>query len=504
MAQSKPHGNLSGSITVRIDALIPHFITMNRLRLAAVVCLAVAAPAVAIAQAKAPASGASINIPFEKMVLPNGLTVILSPDHSVPRVNVDVWYHVGSKNEKRGRTGFAHMFEHVMFTGSLNVAYGLHDRYTEGVGGDNNGSTNNDRTNYYENIPPNYLETALWMEADRMGFLLDKLDEAKFNAQRDIVQNERRQGIDNQPYGRTFEILTSQMLPDSHPYSWPVVGYLSELQKATVDDVKEFFRLYYAPNNATIAIVGDIDPVKTKQWVTKYFGDLKKGAPIVRPTVPPTVLASEKRVTFEDRVQVPRLSIAWPTVGENSEDDKVLDIVSAVLSGPRTARLTKELVYDKQFAASVAAQQATSENHGMFIAQITPRPGHTLTEIEATVDSIIERFKREGPTAEEMTKATAGAEFGFVSALENSLAKAEILNKGSVYHGDAGYYKKEYAGIKAVTAADVKRVANKYLTAGRVVVSVVPLGKPEQASKPDQSKKVTVAADGGHYLVEGK
>jgi zinc protease len=480
---------------------------MTSLRLASTGLFAVvlaAAPSVAPAQAKAPAASGSINIPFEKVVLPNGLTVILSPDHSVPRVNVDVWYHVGSKNEKPGRTGFAHMFEHVMFTGSLNVPYGAHDRYTQGVGGDNNGSTSNDRTNYYENVPSNYLETALWMEADRMGFLLDKLDEAKFIAQRDIVQNERRQGIDNQPYGRAFEIVTSQMLPESNPYSWPVVGYLAELQKAGVDDVKEFFRLYYAPNNATIAIVGDFDPAKARQWVTKYFTDLKKGAPITRPKVPPTVLPSEKRVTFEDRVQVPRLYLAWPTVGEDSEDDKVLDIVAAILSGPRTTRLPRVMVYGDQSATSVSAFQSTDENNGGFLVQVTPRPGHTLTELEASVDTIIARFRREGPTAEEMTKATAGVEFGFVSALENSLAKAEVLINGAVFHGDAGYYKKQYAAIKAVTAADVKRVANKYLTGGRVVLSVVPQGKPDQASKPEQSKKVTVAADGGHYIVEGK
>lgn len=482
---------------------------MIRLRFAAVGLLvaalaALAAPALA-AQAKpaARASG-SINIPFEKFTLPNGLTVVMSVDHSVPRVAVDVWYHVGSKNEKPGRTGFAHMFEHVMFTGSLNVPYGLHDRYTEGVGGDNNGSTNNDRTNYYENVPSNYVETALWMEADRMGFLLDKLDEAKFNAQRDIVQNERRQGTDNQPYGRGFEIITSQLLPESNPYSWPVVGYIADLKNAGVEDVKEFFRLYYAPNNATLAIVGDIDPVKTKQWVTKYFGDLKKGAPITRPKVTPVTLPAEKRVTFEDRVQVPRLYVAWPTVGTDSDDDKVLDIVAAILSGPRTARLTKELVYDKQSAANVGAFQASSENNGFFMTQVTPRPGHTLTELEAAADSVIARFKREGPTAEEMTKATAGLEYGFVSALENNLAKAEQLLSGTVFHGDPAYYKKDYAGIKSVTAADVKRVVNRYLTGGRVVLSIVPQGKPDQASKPEVSKKVTVAADGGHYLVEGK
>src|ERR1044072_2412816 len=198
-----------------------------------------------------PAPSTAISIPFERFTLPNGLNVILSVSKTIPQAAVDVWYHVGSKNEVVGRTGFAHMFEHVMFTGSGHVPYGMHDRLTEGVGGNNNGSTTNDRTNNYENVPSNYVESALWLESDRMGFLLDSLDKAKFEAQRDIVQNERRQGIDNQPYGRAFEILTAAMLPESNVYSWPVVGYMADLQKATVDDVKQFFRLYYAPSNAT-------------------------------------------------------------------------------------------------------------------------------------------------------------------------------------------------------------------------------------------------------------
>jgi zinc protease len=478
----------------------------KRLAIAAVAipaALAMSVPAAATAQGRAPGSG-PINLPFERYTLPNGLTVILSVDRSVPRVAVDVWYHVGSKNEKPGRTGFAHMFEHVMFTGSGNVAYGLHDRYTEGVGGFNNGSTTNDRTNYYEVVPSNYLETVLWMEADRMGFLLDKLDEAKFIAQRDIVQNERRQGTDNQPYGRAFEILTSQMVPESNPYSWPVVGYMADLQKATLDDVKEFFRLYYAPNNATIAIVGDFNPAQAKQWVAKYFGGIPRGAPITRPMVEPITATAVTRVTYENRVQVPRLHLAWPTVGETSEDDKVLDIISSILAGPRTARLTKELVYDKQSAANVSAFQATSHQHGMYVIQVTPRPEHTLTSLEDSVNEILERFKREGPTAEEMTKATAGTEFEFVAGLENVLGKAELLLRGSVFHGDPAYYRKLYAGIKSVTAADVKRVANKYFTPGRVVLSIVPQGKPEQAARANESRKVTVSADGGHYIVEGK
>ena len=457
----------------------------------------VAAPAVA-QRAPARPNGA-ISIPFEKFTLPNGLTVILSPNQSTPTVAVDVWYHVGSKNEAKGRTGFAHMFEHVMFTGSGNVPYGLHDRLTEGVGGNNNGSTDNDRTNYFENVPSNYVESALWLESDRMGFLLDKLDSAKFVAQRDIVQNERRQGVDNQPYGRAFEIIAAAIYPESNPYSWPVVGYMSDLQQATVEDVKDFFRLYYAPGNATVAIVGDFNPTEVKAWITKYFADLPKGKAITRPVVSPPTITKEKRYLYEDRVQIPRLYITWPTIGVKHDDTYALNVLSQILTGSRTARLTKALVYDKQSAAQASAFLSSSENVGEFLVMLTPREGHTLTDLETSADSVITRLKREGPTADELARALAGIEFGFVAGLQSNLGKAENLLQGQVYFGDPGRYRTEYTKMKAVTAADVKRVANTYLGAGRVVLSVVPEGKPTLAAKSDASIKVTVGPDGGHY-----
>jgi len=466
------------------------------------------ATSAALAQpAQRPAAAASndaVRIPFERYTLPNGLTVILSPDHTVPTVAVDVWYHAGSKNEVPGHTGFAHMFEHVMFTGSLNVPYGMHDRLTEGVGGSNNGSTSNDRTNYYETVPSNYLESALWLEADRMGFLLEKLDSAKFAAQRDIVQNERRQGTDNQPYGRSFEIITAAMYPPSNPYSWPVVGYITELQQAQLEDVKNFFRLYYAPTNATVAVVGDFDPAQTKSFIAKYFTGLPKGQPIARPTALPPKLTAEKRLVYEDRVQVPRLYLRWPTAGVKSNDSYALSVLGQVLTGGRTARLTKTIVYDQQAAASVGAGQSARELVGEFSVTITPRPGNSLTALEATTDSVIERLKREGPTADEMQRALAGIEYGFVSQLEDNLGKAEMLLGGSVFHDNAGYYRAQYTALKGVSAADVKRVANTYLGAGRVVLSVVPLGKTDQASKPEASGKVTVGPDGAHYIMESK
>jgi zinc protease len=459
--------------------------TRNRwlLRLTPLACLALLSTAAVQSDA--------IKIPFATFTLPNGLTVITSVDHTTPTVAVEAWYHVGSKNELPGRTGFAHLFEHVMFTGSGHVPYGLHDKLTEGVGGSNNGTTNNDRTMYFETVPSNYLEDELWLEADRMGFLLDTLDVNKLNAQRDIVKNERRQSVDNQPYGRSGEIISKAMYPVSHPYSWDVIGSMTDLSAASEDDVKNFFRLYYAPNNAFLAVVGDIDPVQTKAWVTKYFADLPRGKAITRPAVSPVTLPSEQRLVFEDRVQIPRLYVSWPTVGEKHNDHFALELLGAIMSGPRTARLTKALVYDQQGAASVLTRQNSNEDVGEFTLIITPRPGHSLTDLEQSADAIIDRMKTEGPTAEELQKATAGEELRFISGLQSDLGKAGRLADGAGYHGDPGYFKTEYEKSLAVTAADVKRVANQYLSPGRIVLSVVPMGKTDQASKPAESRKVT-------------
>ncbi len=459
-------------------------------RLAAIVLLCVGS---LNAQSPAPSERSAsrgVNIPFETYTLPNGLTVVLSPDRTTPTVAVNIWYHVGSKNESPGRTGFAHLFEHVMFTGSGHVPYGLHDRLTEGVGGSNNGSTSNDITTYYETVPSNYLETMLWIEADRMGFLLDSLDLAKLNAQRDIVKNERRQRVDNQPYGRVYEVLARAIYPPSHPYSWPVIGSMEDLSAASEQDVKDFFRLYYAPNNAFLTIVGDFEQREAKAWVAKYFGDLPRGSAIKRPDVQPVTLASGQRLVMEDRIQVPRLYIVWPAVGSKNDDRFALSVLGSILSGPRTARLTKALVFDEQAAASVSAGHDSNEDVGEFSVTITPRPGHPLTDLEAAADAVIERLKREGPTAEEVQKATAGEELSFLRGLESNLGKAFQLAAGAVFHGDAGYFRTEYERTLAVTAADVQRVANKYLTAGRVVLSVVPTGQLDQASKPAESTRV--------------
>jgi len=330
-----------------------------------------------------------------------------------------------------------------------------------------------------------------------MGFLLDKLDIAKLNAQRDIVKNERRQSYDNQPYGRVSEIFSAAMYPKEHPYSWPVIGSMTDLSAASEEDVKAFFRVYYAPNNATLAVVGDFNPKQAKEWIQKYFSDLPQGKAVQRPNVPLGKLAASKRLVYEDRVQVPRLYIQWPTVGFKQDDDYALSVMSSILSGSRTARLTKALVYDSQAASQVFAFANSAEDVGVFQVVVVPRPEHTLTDLEAAVDQVIQKFLAEGPTAEELQKAKAGLELSFLRGLESNLGKANQLINGAVFYGNPGQFSTDYQKTLAVTAADVKRVANQYLSRSRIVLSVVPKGKRDQASKATESEAVSVVVGNG-------
>jgi zinc protease len=311
------------------------------------------------------------------------------------------------------------------------------------------------------------------------------------------VKNERRQGVDNQPYGRSDEIIKAAAYPRTNPYSWPVIGSMADLSAASVENVKAFFRLYYAPNNAVLSIAGDFDPVQTKAWIAKYFGGVPRGKPIVRPTVAATHMPAEKRLVYEDRVQVPRLYLVWPTVGEETNDQYALDVLADVLTRSRISRLTKVLVYDKQSAASVAGYQDSNENAGEFNIIVTPRPSHTLTEIEADVDSIVATLKRDGPTDDEIRRSKATLQLNFLAGLESNLGKAMRLAVGQAFHDDPNHaFTVDYQRSQAVTAADVKRVANKYLGTGRVVLSIVPIGKRDQASKPAASTIVTQTTSG--------
>ena len=463
-----------------------------------ILTLAFAVPAAAGAQTKpvTPArssrmTAAAPRIPLEEYHLANGLTVLLSVDHSAPVVAVDVEHHVGSKNEEVGRTGFAHLFEHVMFTGSGHVPYGTHDKFTEGVGGSNNGSTNNDKTNFYESVPSNYLQTELWLESDRLGWLLDALDIAKLNAQRDIVKNERRQSYDNRPYGRVGEIMDAELYPEGHPYHWPVIGSMTDLSAASDADVKAFYNKWYGPNNTVLVIVGDFNPAETKAWVQKYFGAIPRGGAITRPVVPAAHLDHAKRFVYEDAVSQPELFIEWPGVGDKSADRAALSIMGSIISGDRTQWLTQEFVYNRKWASSISLRPGMNENAGDVSLSVVPTPGVDLTKLEGAIDSVIDRFRREGPTAEQMKKATAGIEFGSYNRLQSMLGKAMTLASGWIYHDDPAFYAKDLTETLAVTAADVKRVAGIYLGPNRIVLSAVPMGKRNLASHPDESSPIT-------------
>jgi zinc protease len=449
----------------------------------------------------APDSVAAPAIPVERYVLPNGLTVLFSPDRTAPIVAVSIWYHVGSKNELPGRTGFAHLFEHMMFQGSEHAAKGDHIRTVEDAGGTMNGSTNNDRTNYFEVVPKNYLETVLWLESDRMGYLLPALGQDKLDNQRDVVKNERRLSVDNQPYGRASEVVSAALFPASNPYSWPVIGSMADLSAASVDDVKQFFRSYYAPDNAVLSICGDIDVAQAKALVEHYFGSIPRGPGITRPTVVPATLSSEHRLVLEDpKSTLPRLSIAWPITGASSPDAAPLATLGRLLVQDRTSRLTKVLVYDRQLATQVTANAQSSENEGIFGITVNPRPGVSLTQIETLVDSVVGTIATAPPTAAEVARTKTYAIVRTITGLEPVLSKAQEIARGQTYFGDPLRYEADLRETAAVTPEDVQRVARQYLTAGRVVLSMVPGGKLDMASKPaEPSTNVTIAPEmAGH------
>ena len=472
----------------------PHAARSTRHLAASVLAALVLVPAMARAQ-QTLASDLP-RIPTERYTLPNGLTVLLSEDKSAPIVAVDIWYHVGSKNEKPGRTGFAHLFEHMMFQGSEHVAEEQHFKLLEAAGGEINGSTNNDRTNYFEIVPSNELETALWLESDRMGYLVPAMTDKKLDNQRDVVKNERRLRVDNQPFGSQFEVISANVYPASHPYSWPVIGSMSDLSAASLNDVKDFFRTYYAPNNATLAIVGDFDPVKAKALVAKYFGDIPSGPAITRPTVPATTLAANKRLVLEDtKARLPQLVFVWPTVGNDSPDALPLRALANVLTRDRTSRLSKLLVYDRQLATSVNAYSGSDENAGEFYINVSPRPNASLTQIEALVDSVVASVVAAPPTSREVDRTKNFVNVSAVTGLQSVRGKAEQLLEGQTYHGDPLHVVTELKEFRSLTPDDVHRVAQKYLTGGHVVLSMVPAGKLDMIATPQLAyTNVTPAA----------
>ena len=423
---------------------------------------------------------ATPRIQFEKYTLPNGLEVIPHEDHSTPIVTVDTWYHVGSGDEQVGRTGFAHLFEHIMFMGSQNVPVGAFDQMLEAAGADNNGSTTEDRTNYYENLPSNALALALWLDADRMGFLLPTMDLAKLNLQRDVVKNERRQRVDNQPYGRADETILAALYPKSHPYSWPVIGSMADLSAASLDDVKNFFRTYYAPNNATVVIAGDFDPAAVKKLVAQYFGPIPRGPAVKRrTTVPAVVIPRDKFIVLEDKVQLPRLFYTWPTVKAFAPDDAALDILALVLANDKNSRLYKKLVYDLQIAQTARAFQESGKLDGKFQVDVTPMPGQKVADIDKVVKAEIANVIQSGISTRELQRAQNSYKASFLNRLASALGKADQLNFYNYFVGTPDYVQQDAARYERVTAADVQRVAAKYLGKPKIVLTVVPEGKTD-------------------------
>lgn len=445
----------------------------RRTAFAALACAAVAT------SRPAPLAAQSIpRIAVTKYTLPNGLEVILHEDHTTPIVAVDTWYHVGSGDEKVGRTGFAHLFEHLMFMGSEHVPTGQFDQLLEAAGGNNNGSTTEDRTNYYETVPSNALSLALYLDSDRMGYLLPALDTTKLNLQRDVVKNERRQRVDNVPYGRASETILAALYPKGHPYSWSVIGSMADLSAATLEDVKNFFRTYYAPNNATLVISGDFNADSARALVKHYFGDIPRGPAIpARPSPAPTVLARDTFAVLEDKVQLPRVYYTWPTVKGFTRDDAPLSVLGSVLADGKNSRLYKTLVYDLQVAQDVAAYQYGERLGGMFQIVVTPRPGQSPAKIDSLVRAELAKIERDGITPRELARVQNTTRASYLAQLASDAQTADLLNAYNYFVGTPDYVQQDVARFDAVTRADVQRVARQYLMRPKVVLTVVPEGQ---------------------------
>lgn len=434
-----------------------------------------------------------LRIPYTRHVLPNGLNVILHEDHSTPTVSVNTWFHVGSGYEKVGRTGFAHLFEHLMFEGSGNVKEGDFDKLLEAAGGENNGSTNTDRTNYFEDVPTNALELALYLDSDRLGFLVDAMTPEKVDGQRDVVKNERRQSYENRPYGLAWEILYKNIYPAGHPYSWTTIGSMEDLSAASFQDVVDFFKTYYVPNNASLVIAGDIIPAKTLELVKKWFGDIPVGNPVPPQNPAAAKLNDIKVLVHEDKVQLPRLYMSWITPAFFAPGDAELSILASILSGGKNSRLYKKLVYEMQIAQDVNAFQNSNKLSSEFMIIATARSGHNLEELRKVIQEEIDKLKKEGPTQRELDRAVNQYETGFIDALERPGGfggKADLLNQYYYYTGNPDYANEDLARYKALSTNDVQAAALSYLPDnGKVILSIVPKGKMDLAIQPKSEGK---------------
>ena len=434
-----------------------------------------------------------LDIPFRKHVLDNGLQVILHEDHACPIAAVSVWYHVGSKNESPGRTGFAHLFEHLMFEGSAHHDSGFFEPIQQ-AGGTLNGSTNTDRTNYWEIVPSNALALALWMESDRMGHLLPALTDEKFRNQRDVVLNERRQNYENRPYGMASLAVIDALFPEGHPYHWATIGSPDDLRAATLDDVQAFFRRYYHPANASIAIAGDVDGDEALAAVEAHFGDIPAGEPAgAVPRAP--ARAHRSRRVIEDRVELPRIYLGWLTPAMHADGDAELDLLADALAGGKASRLYRALVYEQRVATEVAAYQNSRELGSYFQVVATAVPGVTLGALETAIRRELARVRAESLTADELERAQAMTESAFVSRLQSVGGfggKSDQLNSYNVFLGNPGYFTQDLNRYRSADGASILAAARAWLDEDAcATLSVVPQGVPHLAA-PD-SERVVIA-----------
>jgi predicted Zn-dependent peptidase len=426
----------------------------------------------------------ALAIPYEKYKLPNGLEVILAHDPKLPVVAVNVWYHVGAYNEQPGRTGFAHLFEHMMFQGSKHVPDDVHISMLEQLGAnDLNGTTNFDRTNYFETVPSNHLATALWLESDRMGFLLDALDEKKLHTQQEVVKNERRQGTETRPYGLAEEKLWKALFPAPHPYHGKVIGSMEDLDAATVDDVKGFFRKWYAPANATLAIVGDFDEKQARALIEKYFGSLPGGPKPEKPQVAPVKHTQEIVIRHDEKVgTLPMVEMVWLTPPYLTEGDATADVLANALGTGKSSRLYKHLVQDKELAQSVSASEQSLGAQSVFSIEAVARPGVSSDALAKEIDAVLDEVRRGGMTPQELNRARTRFETQMLAGLQSVGGfggKADVLQSYNHYAGDPGYLNEDLARYDAVTPERVRDFAREYLEPeARVVLHAVPSQKP--------------------------
>jgi len=422
------------------------------------------------------AAGGTLSVKLEKIKLANGFEVILVEDHRLPLVAFNLWVHAGPRNEAPGQTGFAHLFEHLMFAGTRHIPRGQADKIIDAAGGtDSNGSTDFDRTNYFFTLPSNQLELGLWLKSDMLGYMIDEVDSVSLANQQDVVRNERRQSVENRPYGIVEEALYQALFPEGHPYRATVIGSHADIQSIKLNDVKAFARSYYRPNNATLVLAGDFDPAQARQLVEKYFGALKAGDPVPPVNVPQPRLTEEKRVAVTDRIELSRLDIAWHTPAVFKPGDAELDIASHVLGGGKSSRLYKTLVYDKQLAQSVAVSQYSLSLGSVFSVEVVARPGKSLDEIQKIVDDAVAELAVNPPTPDEMARARASIETGTLARLEKVQALADQINYYNQQAGDPNFIGKDLARYQAVTPDQVRDVVATYLKKdARVVVQATP------------------------------